>query len=396
MVRTIRLVSGQPSGGFESQARSGPAAFPCVDGLRAIAALAVVLTHAAFASGATGRMSAGAVFARLESGVAVFFAISGFLLYRPFAAAHFAGTDTVRPWPFWRRRAMRIFPAYWVALTFVPLVVGKRLVHGPGDVVVYYGLLQVYDAGRVLGALPQAWTLCTELAFYAFLPLYALVLARGGREPERQLRREVLGLVILYFGSVAFRLALVLAGWENPYFTWLPAWLDVFALGMALGVASAWNGLRGTSQRGLAEAVGRHPAVCWLVAGVALLAVSAIGLPRDLAPIPGPQRMLGQLLYGILAVGLLAPAVFGSPDQGWVRRLLRTRVLMLLGLVSYGIYLWHLAFVDRAVTWTGGRPLAADLAPVLVVALAATIAVAAASYVIIEQPVVGSGARSRT
>src|SRR5687768_11254846 len=100
MVLPSPAVSDQPAGGFESQARSGSTPFPCFDGLRAIAALAVVLTHATFATGATGRMTAGAVFARLESGVAVFFAISGFLLYRPFVADHFAGTRSIRMVPF--------------------------------------------------------------------------------------------------------------------------------------------------------------------------------------------------------------------------------------------------------------------------------------------------------
>jgi peptidoglycan/LPS O-acetylase OafA/YrhL len=390
MVLPSPAVSAQPSGGFESQARSGPSAFPSFDGLRAIAALAVLVTHAAYVTGATGRMSAGAVFARLESGVAVFFAISGFLLYRPFAAAHLAGTPDVRPLPFWRRRVMRIFPAYWVALTFVPLVLGRRLVHGLGDVVIYYGLLQVYDGSRVLGGLPQAWSLCTELAFYGFLPLYAYVLARGSRPPERQLRREVVGVVVLYALSVGFRVSLLAVGWDHPYFTWLPAWLDVFALGMGLGVASAWTAHAATSPSFVAR-VGRHPGICWLLAGAALLASSAIGLPLQLAPITADRRLLGQFLYGVMALALLLPATFGPSDHGWVRRLLRSRVLVQLGLVSYGIYLWHLALVARAVTWTGGEPIAASFLPVLAVGLFGTVVVAAVSYAVIEKPVVRAG-----
>jgi peptidoglycan/LPS O-acetylase OafA/YrhL len=338
-------------------------------------------------------MAAGSVFARLDSGVAVFFAISGFLLYRPFVSDHLAGTASVRPLPFWRRRAFRIFPAYWVALTFVPLVIGHRLVEGAGDVVIYYGLLQVYDGPRLLGGIPQAWSLCTELGFYFVLPMYAIVLRRGALDPAAQLRRETIGVVALYLASVAFRLALLAAGWDHPQFTWLPAWLDVFALGMGLAVASAWAERQDREPR-IFRLAGRHPGLCWAGAGAALLAVSAIGLPRQLAPITAERRLLGQFLYGLMAVALLLPAAFGPQAEGWVRRLLRARVLAGLGIVSYGIYLWHLAFVERAVTWTGGRPFAASLLPVLVVGLAASVVVAWASYVVIEKPVVR--ARRRT
>jgi peptidoglycan/LPS O-acetylase OafA/YrhL len=62
--------------------------FPCFDGLRALAALSIVLTHVAFASGANSPNVLGAFFARMDGGVAMFFVLSGFLLYRPFVLAH--------------------------------------------------------------------------------------------------------------------------------------------------------------------------------------------------------------------------------------------------------------------------------------------------------------------
>jgi peptidoglycan/LPS O-acetylase OafA/YrhL len=131
------------------------------------------------------------------------------------------------------------------------------------------------------------------------------------------------------------------------------------------------------------------------VAALALLAASSIGLPRQLAPIDAPTRLLGQFLYGVMAVALLVPAAFAVDTGGRVRRLLRARAVVLLGAVSYGIYLWHLAFLERAVRWTGGELFAASLAPVLALGLAATIAVAAASYVVIEKPVVRTGGRAQ-
>src|ERR1700691_422377 len=87
-----------------------PRHFPCFDGLRAIAAILVVLVHTSFASGFTVRSAAGIYTARLEVGVSVFFLISGFLLYRPFAASHIAGGAPPAIGKFWVRRFLRIMP----------------------------------------------------------------------------------------------------------------------------------------------------------------------------------------------------------------------------------------------------------------------------------------------
>jgi peptidoglycan/LPS O-acetylase OafA/YrhL len=94
-----------------------PRHFECFDGLRAIAAVSVLLLHTAWTSGFTSRSSLGIYTSRLEIGVSVFFLISGFLLYRPFAVSHFVGRDQPDAGRFWVRRLLRIVPAYWLALT---------------------------------------------------------------------------------------------------------------------------------------------------------------------------------------------------------------------------------------------------------------------------------------
>ncbi len=96
-----------------------------LDGLRAVAAVAVLLTHAAIYSGLASAGGDTARYAqRLEVGVAVFFVISGFVLYRPFVSARLDG----RPLPllgrFAGRRALRIVPAYWLALTVSAVALG--------------------------------------------------------------------------------------------------------------------------------------------------------------------------------------------------------------------------------------------------------------------------------
>ena len=83
--------------GLESAARTGRATrFPAFDGIRAVAALAVLTTHVAQANGTNTHSRIGAFTARLDVGVAVFFLISGFLLYRPFVVARLAGSPAPR------------------------------------------------------------------------------------------------------------------------------------------------------------------------------------------------------------------------------------------------------------------------------------------------------------
>jgi peptidoglycan/LPS O-acetylase OafA/YrhL len=351
--------------------------------VRAVAALLVVFCHAGAVSGVTFRSGAGIYLARMEVGVSVFFVLSGFLLYRAFAVRHLIGGEPPALVRFWTRRAGRIFPAYWVALTLVPVVIGRALVDDPVDVGVYYGLAQIYDADRVLGGLYQAWSLCTELAFYLFLPIYAMAMSRRVRPLASQLRVELAGIAALYAASVIFRISLLALGVGGYQFTWLPAWLDMFALGMGLAVASAWMTTTRSTPRVLAVAVER-PALCLAIAAAAFVAVSNLGIPTGLAPLSAYQRLMGQFLYSLVAVTLVAPAVFSQ--RGRLPAVLTSRPLVAIGLVSYSMYLWHPAMIDKAVDWTGGRTLAAEAGPVFVLSVALTVAVAAASYVLVERP----------
>lgn len=105
--------------------------FPLVDGLRAIAVLCVVLVHAhGFAdAGTTG--PANRLLGQMGIGVTIFFVISGFLLYRPFIAHRTGGAGAPPVLTYAKRRLLRIYPAYWLALTV--------LVIAPGLVGVYEG-----------------------------------------------------------------------------------------------------------------------------------------------------------------------------------------------------------------------------------------------------------------
>ena len=362
--------------------------FPLMDSLRAIAALLVVGSHAAlfagiFASGSvlhpyTDQLGA--------AGVTIFFLISGFLLYRPFARANLEG----KPWPstgaYAWRRFLRIVPAYWVALTGVAIWLSLATVVKPAwHIPVFYGFGQVYTAKTTAAGLIQGWTLCVEVTFYAFLPLWALAM-RG-----RSFRGELVALGLLWLFALGWKLfatrhanpaSLESGPWLQP----LPNFLDQFATGMALAVIS----VRGLPA-GLARATSRGWP-WWLLAAVAYWVVSIpIGIPR---PHNATETFLARHEgLTLFALALLVPAIFGWQRRDSVRRVLGWRPLLYVGLVSYGLYLWHVAVVFRIADAMNGWMInTLGLAPeprfvvLLVLGAAGGIAVATASYYLVERP----------
>ena len=203
--------------------------FALLDGARAIAAIAVVGVHVSFATGATFNSRFGDQLARLDVGVAIFFVLSGFLLYRPFVAARFDGRPGPAVRPFLRRRFTRIFPAYWVALTAVLLV--RDLPLTAERLFLWYSLLHVWDPDNVIGPLGQSWTLCAELAFYLFLPLWA---AGVHRLKGDVVRTELLALAGLWAIGWAWRAWSANEVQAGMYGSWLPGWFDHFAIGMGM------------------------------------------------------------------------------------------------------------------------------------------------------------------
>jgi peptidoglycan/LPS O-acetylase OafA/YrhL len=373
--------------------------FPCFDGLRAIAAGAVVLVHVSLISGYTARQSGtvGPYFARGEAGVYLFFLISGYLLYRPFVAARFDHAPGPGLWSFARRRALRILPAYWVALTILVVLFDVRErndISSLRDVVVYYGFLQIYFKSTLVGGLQQAWSLCTEMSFYVFLPIWAVAMRRTRRRDEsvdRVFKVELVALVVLYAVGIVTRWLVVRdfppGNVAVDYrLDWLPTNADLFALGMGLAVAREWA-LRRREPVRVLELAGRFPGACWAIAAVAYWAVSTrahltLGVGADTPR----QWMARQVLYAATAFFLLLPAVFGPQDQGLVRRVLRSKLMVGAGLISYGVYLWHEGVLDIWMRARDIRPFAGAFLPMVTVAVLGTVAIATLSYVLVERP----------
>jgi peptidoglycan/LPS O-acetylase OafA/YrhL len=323
----------------------------------------------------------------------LFFLISGFLLYRPFVRARVLDDPAPRTGAYAWRRFLRIVPAYWVALAVIAIWLGLPGVSSVGNGVVLFLFGQTYAKDTIGAGIPQAWTLCIEVAFYAALPLFAALMARlpaaGGRS---RYRNELIALAGLFLGSVAYQAIVVHAGLVNPLsaepaplLASLPGFADQFALGMGLAVLTVW--LEDRPAPSPLRVVERRPGVLWL-AGLGLFILVSVGIGLNDQPdqrYTALQYLLRHELYGLIALALLLPTVIGGHGRGLVRRVLAHRTVAWLGLVSYGIYLYHFVwllqlrrwgfegrFVDPWVTWT-------------VTVAVGSIALAAASYYGIER-----------
>jgi peptidoglycan/LPS O-acetylase OafA/YrhL len=354
--------------------------FPLLDPLRAVAALCIVVTHTAGYTGFNSAHALGAWTARLDCGVAIFFVLSGFLLYRPFVAGRLEGRNGVggvRITRYARRRALRILPAYWTALVLIGLLSPHDApgVFGP-HWWAYFGLVQSWNSHWILGGLGVAWSLSVEAAFYVLLPFYALAVGRvlRGRSRDVQARAELALLVGTGVLAIASRTAIHLAAPHSVYANTLPGNWAWFCGGLSLAVLSAWGPERLRWWRD-------HAYLSW-AAAFALLTVSAwwVGLPRSFfEPYRTGPLFAEHVLYLGVALCLVAPAVARDRLPA-----LASRPLVWLGLVSYGIFLYHQAFVARL--QAVDRIAFAGYVWFTLAVAAAAIACAAASYYIVERP----------
>jgi peptidoglycan/LPS O-acetylase OafA/YrhL len=364
--------------------------FPALDGCRALAAFGVILTHVGLLSGYSFRNpAAGQYFARADVGVSIFFVLSGFLLYRPFVVRRLAGRGLGDLRRYTRRRLLRILPAYWVALTVVAYVLRAPGFDEGHDVISRYLLLHVYDIHQIPGPIDQSWSLATELSFYLFLPMWAWAMARGDRTPERQLRVEVLGLGLLWTACIALNLWVISRGVTGQRFgqlgTWLPFRVHEFVVGMGLAVASAWLRHRRLQ---LPERWSGTPLALgsWLLAALVFWGVSSqLGFPTNLDFTPN-QALGLRLLYSVIGLLVVLPAVLGRQDRGLAQTLLANRVAVWFGLISYGLYIWHKAWQYKYLDWADQVPLGANFRSMLLVTVSLSIVVAAASWYLVERP----------
>ncbi len=327
-------------GGLESVSR--PERVASLTGIRAVAALLVMLTHAAYTTGKYPQGYVGLVYSRMEIGVPIFFVLSGFLLFRPWVKA--AASD--RPPPSVRRyawrRVRRIMPAYVVTVLAAYLVYHFRTA-GPNPGHTWEGLFrnltltQIYTDHYLYSflhqGLTQMWSLAVEVAFYAVLPLLAylllVVLCRRRWRPGLLLA----GLGGLALISPAYQVLVHTTDFLPDGATlWLPTYLAWFIGGMVLAA------LQPLGVRAYALACVPLAVVCYFIVSTPIA-----GEPTT-SPTELREALAKTAFYAVIATLVVAPLALG--DRGLYSKLLASRPMVFLGEISYEIFLIHLITME--------------------------------------------------
>jgi peptidoglycan/LPS O-acetylase OafA/YrhL len=380
-----------PAGGA---ATTGTGRVGNVDVLRAVAALAVLAGHAYALGGRAVPIKAQRWYdvplLTTTTGVWLFFGISGYVISRPFVDALLTGRPLPALVPYALRRAFRIFPLYWIALTAVIVIAGAAGTRA-WQFPFHYLLLNNLIPGREQALFSVAWTLTLEVLFYMAVP--ALAIAVRELRAAVTAERLALAVIALWAASIAFTVLGDLHG-DDQTGLWLrgsfPAMWQMFCPGILLAIAphlqaQSWR-------RWLLEAPARRGAIAvvvvTLVAGALLNATAPLSLGViDYQLLVDASRPLFAVGYGLV----IAAAIRALP---WGRR---APWMLRLGLVSYGIYLLHAVLLDFLVAGSGPDliPLPHDSLIAYVVHLAfmaaVTIVLSLASWRWLERPSIALG-----
>ena len=355
-------------GGLE--AVSGVDRVPALTGVRALAALLVLATHAAYTTGKYTHGYLGLIYSRMEIGVPIFFVLSGYLLFGPWVRAAMTGAPgpSVRRYAW--RRFRRIMPAYAVTVLAAFALYHFRTA-GPNPGHSWNGLLrnltltQIYTDNYLFShlhqGLTQMWSLAVEVAFYAVLPVLAylllVVLCRRQWRPWLLLA----GLAGLALISPAWMVLVhTVDGLPDGAKLWLPGYLAWFVGGMMLTVLAAMR------VRCYGFVVVPLAVVCYFIASTPIAGEPTTS-PSGLA-----QAVVKVAFYAVIATLLVAPPALS--DNGWYSRFLASRPMVWLGEISYEIFLVHLILMEIAMVEILHWPVYTGSMPVLfVVTLALSI-----------------------
>ena len=358
---------------------------PGLDGLRAIAVLAVLGYH-----GGVSWLRGGFL------GVDVFFVLSGYLI-TTLLLVEFGRSGRIALASFWIRRARRLLPA--LALVFIGIAAYAAFVESPlqlarvrGDA---FGALayvanwrfvfsgqSYFDQFGAPSPFRHMWSLAIEEQFYLLWPFIVVLLLRW---------RPRLLLLQRGFATAAVASALLMAVLFHPgadpsrvyYGT------DTRAQALLVGAALAASLLRLRTRHDHTKAEGGAPAgrtnrsagsVYWVRAGLVgvIVLVVMLTLVKDSAPW---MYRGGYLLVAVATAAVIGAAV--QPRRNLVRAVLAPRVLRWIGRISYGLYLWHWPIY---LTLTEART-GLDGTALLLMRLGVTTGVALASYFLVELPI---------
>lgn len=392
-----------------------------LDGIRAIAALIVVAFHISLitrdqhiwrSDDFSHRLFSSVMLAG-ASGVTLFFVLSGFLLFMPYAKSLLSGSAWPSARNFYMRRAFRILPGYYVALFVMILLIHPEYLHRSHlkDLVLFLTFFMDSTPSTYHQIDGPFWTLAIEWQYYLILPLLALairfVVQRGS------LRWRTWTLTLSLVTIIAWGL---FSRYYGMYFAWHPAksflvprsvlnvflfftsgvtgkFLEDFAVGMLVSMCYVYAHQVATDGQFKAALYRLSP---WLwKAGILVLVFMAVWHFNQWEP--GSWPIFNRLMpyfdlsneIGLsLGFGLCVLAIlFGSAG---LKRLFTWTPLRWVGFTSYGLYMWHLPvltlFMQAVIDHLHGWSHALEYSLYWVYVLVVVIPFSLLFYLLIEKP----------
>jgi peptidoglycan/LPS O-acetylase OafA/YrhL len=337
---------------------------PGLDGVRAVAVLAVLVFHAEQTWLPGGFL-----------GVSLFFTLSGYLIVN-LLVSELERSGTVSLRAFWARRLRRLAPAATVTiLAVVGLAswLSSSLEQGRirGDAVAAASYVANWRAIAAdnsyaeifanASPLQHMWSLSIEEQLYLLVPIAVVVAARLG------LKRRGIGVLFAVGAAVSFAIALASDGFDRVYYG-----TDTRASELFVGAALAC--LLGPRLERWAMSINRPRAIVGPIALVAFVSLCRF-VDLDSAWLVSGGFTAVALVSAVLCAGAIVPGV--------LRTVLSWRPLVYVGRISYGLYLLHWPVY----VWLDGDRLDLDPVSLFAVRLVVTFAVAALSYRFVEMPV---------
>ncbi|MEA2219955.1 MAG: hypothetical protein QOJ35_2581 [Solirubrobacteraceae bacterium] len=369
------------------------------NGVRGVGMLLVFFTHLFLLADPAPKNNmrsygwAAPILGHIDLGLAAFFALSGYLIARPFARHYVVGTRRPRLRSYVRNRVLRVVPAFYLFTVLVllrfgfdgTLDAGSKNSSDALQVLGQFLFVQGQAGGPAAVPIGPAWSIGAEVGFYVLIPIAAWLLLRAGGRLEGPERRAALGVCAAGAGLVV-SIALRSHGGDQYSFAWLtspPAIMYVFMPGVAIALVEPLLAAR------LRDRARPARIVAWAAfAAAALLAIAYAATDYDPRQTPihhalGQRALLAVLSCGALILGLVVLQL----GTGRAPRLFGNRVMLWMGERSYSFYLvhiWVLFEIDHALG--AGDSIATRAAIMVAVALPLTTAIAALSYRFVERP----------
>lgn len=401
---------------------AGSGRSPAIDGVRGLAAVALLTVHVALFTGLLGTKAFGELrppsnifgaflVSGLPSFIGVLFVLPATFLYLPIAKSIIAGTRRPPQGKAFLRRLLRLLPGYYVMYLVVLFTLNREHIDGIWYVLRPILLLQVFTQNprqpQLMNGMEITWTVPTMVQWYAILPLIGWAVHRfasRGATLESRARRLMLPVPMLIIVGVTWLFFVKGNGWDNRMVFWWPqGFAPTIGIGMALAIMLARAQLNPNSTPKLLRMAKARPNLFWLAAVVMYVIncarpFSVIGMDAIYSTSGLLVTYVMVALFGLLAV---TPLITPGGGSRLINATLTSRPVVHLGKVGFGIYLWHFAVMHfhlqpEAIADGNSRPIREFYGTVgfwqlELVTLGGAVLFATLSYYLVEKPVMAWG-----